>query len=486
MDYAITVGVESYQAKSIATVDFADADATDVAQALRDLGFTTEVLTSQNATKTTIESRVNLVSKRLTADDTLYFFYAGHGFSSSGKNYITCHDTQPGDLERTSIQLQAVLEVFRRSKGKRIALFLDACESGMLADLSQRGIFSVMNDQELTDFFADSEFYACFSACKSDESSYPYGAKKHGIWTFHLLQALRGNAKLAMEGGLVTSTSLQNYLAREIPKTIRTVRTDLAAQTPWACGSMSKEFVVADLRPILAARQAARLGSAKKMTQATLKGQSTQDIRRLSGFNKRYHHVPTAATSATDSFVANIAKDDLKEHLDRTYEALKAALGYKRSELQPGGPDEGSATIQTPHFRYEVRVCVDPDDPSCALWRHEISQISDQNVVLSDEFERALGKHVDTVEYELATAFDVEEFIDHVEEAQPDGVTIRYPPDASECSVTIDGFDGTLVLTAGSIILTGLRKPTPRALVKGLHSGTGLLVQRKALMLPPV
>src|SRR5437660_11276195 len=50
--------------------------------------------------------------KALTEDDKLFLFYAGHGFSKYGHNYITCPDTDLDDLADTSISLQRITEEF--------------------------------------------------------------------------------------------------------------------------------------------------------------------------------------------------------------------------------------------------------------------------------------------------------------------------------------------------------------------------------------
>ena len=88
-------------------------------------------LLSGKATKTTINSQVRQHVKALTAADSLYIFYAGHGFSKNGHNFITCYDTDPDDLEETSIKLKDLLDMCGKSACKRIVFFLDSCESGI-------------------------------------------------------------------------------------------------------------------------------------------------------------------------------------------------------------------------------------------------------------------------------------------------------------------------------------------------------------------
>ena len=60
------------------------------------------------------------------ADDELIVYYAGHGFSVSGRNVLTAWDSVYRDLEHTTIGLVALLDALRKSACKRVKLFLDA------------------------------------------------------------------------------------------------------------------------------------------------------------------------------------------------------------------------------------------------------------------------------------------------------------------------------------------------------------------------
>lgn len=476
--YAVIVAVEHYSDKRISKVAYAENDGRAVDAALTALGFTTTLLLSAKATKATIESAVRRGAGALTADDTFFFFFAGHGFSKDDKNYLKCHDTVQGDQAKTSVELQAVFTAVRKSQAKRVALFLDACETGSEADLTVRGIFSVMNDRELEDFFKDTEFYVCFAACKADESSYSHGSVNHGIWTYHLVEALAGRAPLAMERGLVTSITLQNYLAKQVPLMVRSVRQKPDPQTPWACGAMSKEFVIADVRPILKAQQAQKLAAAKEITQAYLLGAKSQKVTRLSGFRKG-HHVPDNVSSATKRFVATISEEDLKDHLDAIYRGLKDTLGYKKSEIsiEPRG-------FTTADFQYSVSIDLDPDDTSSVVWHHRVEKMVDRDVIFSDEFAAVFKAFIDTAEYELATEFDVSAFIELIEDLDSDEITVHEERGAEECEVRVKGFDGVLVVGPYSVRVTGVRNATPRQLLEGMASAQKLLVAKSVPALP--
>jgi len=140
---AIVIAVEKYADTRIQAVKYAEVDAKGFAKALENGGPLDKVfLLSNKATRTTINSQVRQHVKALTKDDYLYIFYAGHGFSKNGHNYIACYDTDLDDLEDTSIRLKELLDTCGKSACQRIALFLDSCESG-ITDLPEiRGIYA--------------------------------------------------------------------------------------------------------------------------------------------------------------------------------------------------------------------------------------------------------------------------------------------------------------------------------------------------------
>ncbi len=195
---AILIAVEHYADNRISTVEYAQADANGLASAIQEHGFDQNeqtILVDVSATKATIESRVRKILVGLTEKDTLYVYYAGHGFAKNAKNFITCVDTSLDDLELTSIAVEWLFAEFKRSTCKRIVLFLDSCESGMLADTSIRGIFTDLTEDELRQFFELAEHSVCFAACKPGQRSYPADKYKHGVWTYHLIESLNANAQ---------------------------------------------------------------------------------------------------------------------------------------------------------------------------------------------------------------------------------------------------------------------------------------------------
>ncbi|HXW92440.1 MAG TPA: caspase family protein, partial [Terriglobales bacterium] len=156
---ALVTAVEKYSNKHISQVDFAEADAKGFASAIALHGYClSELAPSAKATKTTIESHLRRELQRLSADDEFIFYYAGHGFSANGHNFITAYDTDPSDLEKTSVRLQWIFDLVDKNKCERVALFLDSCESGITKLVKRRGLYSSMSEVELDEFFSSAEY----------------------------------------------------------------------------------------------------------------------------------------------------------------------------------------------------------------------------------------------------------------------------------------------------------------------------------------
>ena len=460
---ALVIAVEKYAESQITPVTFAEADATDFAAALDAHSFTIQAtLLSQKATKTTIESHIRRGLARLTADDTFYLYYAGHGFSKNNNNYVTCHDTDLSDLAATSIRLQWIFEQVGKSKAEKTVLFLDSCESGITAIPQIRGIYTSMSESEIKEFFAESQFRVCFSACKTSESSYSDRNLKHGVWTYHILQALQGNAPAALDDRrYLTATSLQNYVSREVPRTLRSTFSKPVVQTPWMHGSSSRDFLIADLQPILQARLAAKPSDAQ-VKRILLRVTETLRIKSLSGF-KRYHRVPDSVNHATRSFVESISEQEVQQRSEEVFEAIKENLGYKRKDVACG-----SGKVITPDFEYTASCCQDEETPSDALLTEEITNIK-PHILQDDAFNEVFDNQFNELVFDFPRDVQVGDLIDAIEEADLDEIKVNYPSDASWCEIRVQGHQGVIRVTEGELALRTTTKNCPKELVETFY-----------------
>jgi len=458
---AIAIAVEDYSDSRIHNVRFAEADARAFVDALEiSAPLDSVLLLSAKATKTSITSKVRQHVGSLADEDQLFLFYAGHGFSKNGKNYITCHDTDLNDLTHTSISLQSILNVCETSKCKKIALFLDACESG-ITDLPEvRGIYTDLSESELATFFEAAEYRACFASCKTSESSYSSDKLKHGVWTHQILEALHGNDPLALEKGrFVTAASLQNYVAKELPRTIRKVFSKPLVQTPWFHGSDTGDFLIADLGQVIKARNAVKPGF-EQVKQILFQMQQSVDIDDLSGFSKkRGHFVPENVSGATQSVVEDVSKDEVETHFDAVYDRIRASKKYKRRDITA---EDGR--IVTPDFEYAVYCEQDSKQPGSAIIKQQLINVSPA-IVSDDNFNEVFEDIFDELTFEFSRPVSVKDLIDRIEDLDSDKLSIDYPSDASRCEIEIEDSDFTIEVTRKSLTLQTPETRSPKLLL---------------------
>jgi hypothetical protein len=445
----ILIAVENYVDRRIPSVDYAEADAMALADAFKQHGFDPAdqlLLINNKATKASIESRVKKILSSMVNDDILYFYYAGHGFARNGRNYITCNDTILDDLENTSIPVEWLFEQFKSSDCKKIVMFLDSCESGMLATAKVRGIYSDLTEDELEEFFDNAEHCVCFAACKPGQYSHPSDKLKHGIWTYHVIEAFNANAELALEKGhLLTSSSLQNYLKKEVPRTLRTTYADTRVQTPWFYGAQTSDFLVANVASILEKRKIAANPNIKQLLNIRLYEEHGLQVRRLSGFRKT-HRVPDRVNDSTQAFVAKIAKDDLNEDLEKVVKRLRDVFGFKRTDIQTDGPTDGGGSVITPYFDYEVSVSLNPKDPSEAIWLHQVVNIRKPDQILTEEFDKVFEGTFDTLEFSTGKTINIAGVIDQIENLEDERITVDYDKDLTRCIIRLKGINSAIIL----------------------------------------
>lgn len=85
-----------------------------------------------NKTKIEIEKEMTNFVKNTNIDDTVIFYYAGHGFISSENFnlYLSTKNSNLEHIESTSISIKRFNEIVINSFAKRKIIILDACHSG--------------------------------------------------------------------------------------------------------------------------------------------------------------------------------------------------------------------------------------------------------------------------------------------------------------------------------------------------------------------
>ena len=126
--YALLVGVEDYRDKRISRLEFVRADATALADRLRErCGFNSvHVLVDEAGDNEPLAVNVSRVLEDISADlrpeDLFLFFFAGHGVEKDGRGYLLTRDTRRGFPEHGSLSLEELRKTF-----KGLALVRKSC-----------------------------------------------------------------------------------------------------------------------------------------------------------------------------------------------------------------------------------------------------------------------------------------------------------------------------------------------------------------------
>jgi hypothetical protein len=474
---ALVFAVDTYQDQGIAPTPLAEADAAAFAQALERLGFAREqqtVLLGAQATRTAVASRLRKLAKAATAPEAVFLFYAGHAFESDGEGHLTCADSQLDDLAETSLSLRTVLDALGASEAGRIAVFLDP--RGGLPDGPLQG-------KELAKFCREPG-RAAFVSHRPGEAAHVSGPLKGSAWGHHVVAALSGKAPLALEEGrLLSAGSLQDHLVREVPRTLRTTFKDAQPQSPYRLGD--ERLLLADLGPLLAqGGQATADPRLQPLKRGALRNETVMRVKSLSGFRK-FHRLPDRVSPSSQKFIADLAAEDIKADIDEKYAAVRELLGYKRRDVEASS-DRGSGFVRTPDFEYSVSIEQAPDDPANVIWRREVAGIRNPEVVLGPAFAGVFGELFDALVFEFVKPFDLEAWVDRVEEEVPEGVKVRCASDCTSCDVTVRGFPGVIRLRGDRVEVQGGKAPTSRALVEAFLQFQDLFSGQRDLQALPL
>ena len=228
--WAVVVGINAYPGAR--DLKYAVNDARGFAAYLTDqVGVPSDhvfLLTDAEATKTRIESLLGTQLKRRAAeDDTVIIFYAGHGAVETDpsnpdgdgfEKYLLPHDARLDDLYASSISMSDIQTIFQRIRAKRLIFISDTCYSGSAGG---RTLLTAKTRANLSDRFLDRISHGkgrvIISSCSANEISKEDDRLGHGIFSYYLLEGLRGKADQDSDG-IITVDELFTYLSRKVPE----------------------------------------------------------------------------------------------------------------------------------------------------------------------------------------------------------------------------------------------------------------------------
>jgi uncharacterized caspase-like protein len=254
--YALIIGISQYQSENIRKLNYTHADA----QAFHDLlidperaGFQKDnvrLLLDANATRNQILKSINQwLFSRVSPDSTVMIFFAGHGGEEQDKcdpetgrkaYYFLPWDADPEDMATTSVSQTDFQRLLRTLRSQRMVIFLDACHSSGVARPGSRDLAMVPSPKY--EAFAEGEGRVVIAAAKPEQCSWEDQKLQHGIFTYHLLEALRGKADINGDG-YVSIQEVVAYLQREVPRTVKLLGKEPQDPT-FICESLTRDILL--------------------------------------------------------------------------------------------------------------------------------------------------------------------------------------------------------------------------------------------------
>jgi uncharacterized caspase-like protein len=228
--WAVVVGISQY--KAVLPLRYADKDALAFYDYLtQHIGVPKEQITlmvNEHATLTALKRTLGTDLKRKAGEkDTVIVYYAGHGApeadSSAGdddglEKYIVPYDADPRDLYTTALPMREIETIFQRLTPERIIFISDSCYSGATAGrtFATAARRAIVSENFLTRL-SKGKGRIVLSASKASEVSEEREDLGHGVFTYYLLEGLKGKAD-ADKDGIVTVDEVYAYVSKKVPE----------------------------------------------------------------------------------------------------------------------------------------------------------------------------------------------------------------------------------------------------------------------------
>jgi hypothetical protein len=441
--YAVLIAVE--ESDGLPPAPFAADEVRTLAGHLEGVGVAKgrqTILIGPGATRSPIESRLRRVATSLKPADTAWFVFAGPAFHTNGRGFLACADSLADDQTNTAVALADVQRLLS-SSGANLHFLLDA---------------PGLDHEELADLFPAEGMTVALTSTGEGQRSHAAGGRR--LWLKLVGDALSGQAPAALDRDRLTADSLTRWIYNELPRAIRKSISVPEKQAPEIFGPSTLELAV-----VKAAKKSASKLELKQLKRIVFRGEKRDRVKNLAGFQKSFK-VPEAATPSSQKWTFRLAVDDLRATVEETYNALREHLGFKRKDLESTIGADGLGFIRTPKFDFMVSISLDPEDPTSVVWRREVSQVSNSDVLGSDGFRKVFGSFLDTLQFDFEKPIDVEELVDRIEDDPQPGVKVRVASDGSACDVTVQGFAGSIHVERACLRVEGPPGLSPDSLVE--------------------
>jgi hypothetical protein len=239
--WAVVIGVGDYEHTEVPRLRYAVPDAEAMYQLLiGPAGFKKEhvlLLTDKTEKRPTLQNIKRalgtFLARSARKDDTVVIFFAGHGapevdprgIEADGlAKYLIPIDADPDDLFSTALPMDDIHTIFSRIESERVVVLLDTCYSGSAGGrtFASKKTRAGDVDELFLERLTRAKGRAIITASRPTEVSIELPELGHGIFTYYLVQGLKGGADLNRDG-IVSLQELYEYVEQQVSRKSRAV-----------------------------------------------------------------------------------------------------------------------------------------------------------------------------------------------------------------------------------------------------------------------
>ena len=269
--YALLVGVSTYRSDSgFTALKYPESDMKRLAESLKEIGFQERNIRLMvqsapderfNPRRENILKELSLLMANKRPNDTVMVVLSGHGLQKRGtdNSYFCPNDTNLKNID-TWLDMETVFAQMKLCNAGGKLLIADCCRDDPSLN-NLKGVSEKVESMTRPAKLKPPQNVAVLLSCGTGESAYEEEELKGGVFTYFLIEGLKGDASM---NGVIEVKSLASYLQRKVYDYVSGKRG--ASQTPSFRMESDKPLVLANLRKDLALTFPAKMKAAREAT----------------------------------------------------------------------------------------------------------------------------------------------------------------------------------------------------------------------------
>lgn len=215
--WALVIGINEYASES--KLRYARHDAKRIAETLIEhCGFEKDnvfLMTCDSdahgygmlPTRSNLRHKLLMVTDRAEKGDMLFVCFSGHGLNVDGEGYLVPIDGFKRDVEGSMLKMSWVTETIDSCRAAQKILVLDACHAAAKASRTRTSAVELLEEA------GRAKSFQTLASCDAREVSSESDELKHGIFSYMLIEGLKGPAD-QLKGnndGRITVDEIFNY-----------------------------------------------------------------------------------------------------------------------------------------------------------------------------------------------------------------------------------------------------------------------------------